>query len=644
MPLMLSAHAPAAPLPARPRAPRACAVCHARKVRCDVTERSPCLNCENSGAECSFRRSPTNETPEAGDVTVCLNCGLRVDEALEACSLCREPRAHFFQPLLFAAERRNLNNDIMYGTQNHSGYYSPPAPAHVEDMELQILNIRGAFRLPSWECCMEAISAFFMHIHPVMPIFNKTQLFAQLHDPLNPPPLLLLQSLLVAGLRVVPLSLRVFFQEFGKRDRDDISHELYRRAKALYDAQYEREPITLIQLLCLLSWYFDGPDDVTRNLFYWMRIAISLAQGFGFQRDILHSQLREQWEIKLWRKVWWVLFVRDRQVAVAFGRPIAIDLDDCDVPMISEADFEEDGAVTLSLQSRYFIEATKLAEIVGIVIKQQYSVRALHVYANNSLPIIQHCDFVLGNWVNQLPSELQFSLAPGHPSQTEYLPLWLHVQYHTILSLVHRTNLLHKLRGETLRSSNYPFKGIGLQLAYMVSILAQQLRVNRQLRVCPSNVCYTLFSAGMAIVQAANNRRVAPNVRKLLRGAFGNIVACCQDVAPIWGFGQLAYQVLLVLIQTEEETEESDNKRIKMDSPEMETPPSEMKFELDQNPEFNMLINEPPVDSMLVPSLLFPNWEGPPFDFADIEASSSLSAGESVSDSPEVPGNWLPFM
>jgi hypothetical protein len=45
---------------------------------------------------------------------------------------------------------------------------------------------------------------------------------------------------------------------------------------------------------------------------------------------------------RLWKRVWWTLFTRDRSVAVALGRPVMINTDDADVEMISEDDFIED--------------------------------------------------------------------------------------------------------------------------------------------------------------------------------------------------------------------------------------------------------------------------------------------------------------
>ncbi|KAG6040849.1 hypothetical protein E4U41_006891, partial [Claviceps citrina] len=40
--------------PKKTRAKHACRECHARRVRCNVTDRQPCANCAASGAACEI--------------------------------------------------------------------------------------------------------------------------------------------------------------------------------------------------------------------------------------------------------------------------------------------------------------------------------------------------------------------------------------------------------------------------------------------------------------------------------------------------------------------------------------------------------------------------------------------------------------
>ena len=38
------------------------------------------------------------------------------------------------------------------------------------------------------------------------------------------------------------------------------STTFYKRAKALYDANYEDDRVTLVQALVLMGWYWEGPE------------------------------------------------------------------------------------------------------------------------------------------------------------------------------------------------------------------------------------------------------------------------------------------------------------------------------------------------------------------------------------------------
>jgi hypothetical protein len=117
-------------------------------------------------------------------------------------------------------------------------------------------------------------------------------------DPKNPPSLLLLQAILLAGSRVCTNP--QLMDQTGSTVPAAMT--FYKRAKALYDANYEDDRVTIVQALVLMGWYWEGPEgqdttpstflflflmpflDVTRNVFYWTRVAIVVAQGSGMHR------------------------------------------------------------------------------------------------------------------------------------------------------------------------------------------------------------------------------------------------------------------------------------------------------------------------------------------------------------------------
>lgn len=124
--------------------------------------------------------------------------------------------------------------------------------------EIDILNRRGAFLLPPRMLCDELVEAFFKHIAPVVPVINRSRFMRSYRDPDNPPSLLLLQAILLAGSRVC--SNPALLDANGSTTPAAMT--FYKRAKALYDANYEDDRVTIVQSLLLMGWYWEGPEGM----------------------------------------------------------------------------------------------------------------------------------------------------------------------------------------------------------------------------------------------------------------------------------------------------------------------------------------------------------------------------------------------
>ncbi|KKY21905.1 putative cutinase transcription factor 1 alpha [Diplodia seriata] len=307
-----------------------------------------------------------------------------------------------------------------YGTTDVVHYPLPEnvrgAKARVnelDDMEINILHTRGAFLLPPRALCDELVDAFFKWVAPVVPVINRSRFMRQYRDPKNPPSLLLLQAILLAGSRVCTNP--QLMDSSGSTTPAAMT--FYKRAKALFDANYEDDRVTMVQALILMGWYWEGPEDVTKNVFYWSRVAIVVAQGSGMHRSVEGSQLSRS-DKRLWKRIWWTLFSRDRSVAVALGRPVAINPEDSDVEMISEDDFIEDEPDRPAeynpdpVHVQFFINYVKLCEIMGLVLSQQYSV-ASKFRRTNAIDLT-HSDMALADWLQHCPKEVYWEKSRHH--------------------------------------------------------------------------------------------------------------------------------------------------------------------------------------------------------------------------------------
>ena len=121
---------------------------------------------------------------------------------------------------------------------------------------------------------------------------------------------------------------------------------------------------------------------------------------------------------RLWKRIWWCLFTRDRSVAVALGRPVHINRDDSDVEMITEEDFIEDEGdnpaefIPDHVHVQFFLHYVKLCEIMGLVLSQQYSV-ASKAGRQNAINLT-HSDMALADWLLNCPKEVRWEKNHHH--------------------------------------------------------------------------------------------------------------------------------------------------------------------------------------------------------------------------------------
>ncbi|ODA78058.1 hypothetical protein RJ55_06661 [Drechmeria coniospora] len=112
---------------------------------------------------------------------------------------------------------------------------------------------------------------------------------------------------------------------------------MYQRAKALYDAGYEKDEITVIQSVFLMSHWFASFKD-QYGPWHWNGIAISLSQTLYLDHtDSYHYQTSRHTRPR-WRRLWWS--IRNREVWLSLGmeRPARITSGENGVPMPSLLD------------------------------------------------------------------------------------------------------------------------------------------------------------------------------------------------------------------------------------------------------------------------------------------------------------------
>ncbi|PTU20267.1 hypothetical protein P175DRAFT_0533260 [Aspergillus ochraceoroseus IBT 24754] len=563
--------------------------CHARKVRCDAASLGvPCTNCVAFSIECriptpkrkknqtksskdAVDSEETDEKPQSDekqegsvseggkDAFGYQNNRMAVD-GMPVTSLTETQAAHqasqngtyaqFMKPkfarapikeagrVAYLGESSNLSLLVQdrHGTTDVVHYPLPPnirgsraRLTDLDNLELDILHQRGAFLLPPKPLCDELVDAYFKWVAPVVPIVNRSRFMRQYRDPKNPPSLLLLQAILLAGSRVCTNPQLMD----ANGSTTPAAMTFYKRAKALYDANYEDDRITIVQALVLLGWYWEGPEDVTKNVFYWTRVAIVVAQGSGIHRSVETSQLSKP-DKRLWKRIWWTLFTRDRSVAVALGRPIGISTDDSDVGMLTEDDFVEDEVDIAaeyppdSVHVQFFLQYVKLCEIMGLVLSQQYSV-ASKSRRMNAMDLT-HSDMALADWLQNCPKEVCWQRQRHH-----FWAALLHANYYTTLCLLHRA---HMPPASSVPSSYrveemaYPSRTIAFQAAGMITSIIENLQAHKEIRYTPAFIVYSLFSA--LIMHVYQMRSSVPSVVATCQERINICTQALKDVSKVW--------------------------------------------------------------------------------------------------------------
>lgn len=445
----------------------------------------------------------------------------------------------------FLGESSNLTL-LVHDRQGASDVVHYPLPENVrgsrarltelDNIEIDILHQRGAFLLPPRQLCDELIEAYFKWVHPIVPVINRTRFMRQYRDPKNPPSLLLLQAVLLAGSRVCQN--QQLMDANGSTTPAALT--FYKRAKALYDANYEDDRVTIVQSLLLMGWYWEGPEDVTKNVFYWSRVAIIVAQGSGMHRSVEGSQLSDA-DKRLWKRIWWTLFTRDRSVAVALGRPCNINLEDCDVEMLTEEDFVEEepdnatGFAVDPIHVHFFLQYVKLCEIMGLVLSQQYSV-ASRGRRQNAIDLT-HSDMALADWLQNCPKMVYWEMPRHH-----FWSALLHSNYYTTLCLLHRAHMPPNTSSHQPKfpdESSYPSRTIAFQAAGMITSIIENLSAHDELRFCPAFVVYSLFSA--LIMHVYQMRSPVPSIQRVTHDRIRTCMNALKEVSKVWLVGKMVY-------------------------------------------------------------------------------------------------------
>ncbi|RKK27572.1 hypothetical protein BFJ67_g16053 [Fusarium oxysporum f. sp. cepae] len=254
-----------------------------------------------------------------------------------------------------------------------------------EDQEY--LRRKGAFVFPEARVRDSLVRAYFHYVHPFFPIID-VQDFLPKHESatLDRVSAHLLWSMYLAACNFL---VEDVVRAAGYATRKEMKRSIYRKAKALYDMQHEKDRTTLIQAVLLMGFYSSDTEDKT-GPWHWIGVAIGLSQTAGLHRNPHSTASRiPQHRQRLWRLIWWSCVHQDVWFSVGMGRPVRINLDDCDTQLPVAADLDALAVgVPDTLREKYlpagmpdlsklFVELINLAVIQSNILSTHYRARQI---------------------------------------------------------------------------------------------------------------------------------------------------------------------------------------------------------------------------------------------------------------------------
>ncbi|KOS42193.1 hypothetical protein ACN38_g6949 [Penicillium nordicum] len=224
----------------------------------------------------------------------------------------------------------------------------------------------------------------------------------------------------------------------GFNNRYQAKEVFYQRAKDIYDSGWETDTVIKLQSLFLLSFWRGSPTE-ERDVRFWLGAAISLAQKKGMHVMSKLSFLNTK-DQKLWKRIWWALYVRDQQTSAALGLPPRIRDEDCQIADLEAADFEESEPMgppeilrpPPKVHIAYVIGMAQLARLLREIVCSQY-LPGRSKLDNDARPILHQR---LVDWESLLPKEMQFQTPIRR--QAMFLVGMLHMAYNNLYILLYR--------------------------------------------------------------------------------------------------------------------------------------------------------------------------------------------------------------
>jgi Fungal specific transcription factor domain len=145
--------------------------------------------------------------------------------------------------------------------------------------QVNLLRERNLLYQLESSTCEKLLEVFFQWFNPAFPILDPSECMRKCRR--NELSLLILNAILMVTVNICDEDVLALV---GLGNRHEARAVFYHQAKALFDSDVEPDKINSVRAVFLLSFWWGGPND-EKDSWYWLGIAIGLAQSLGMHRS-----------------------------------------------------------------------------------------------------------------------------------------------------------------------------------------------------------------------------------------------------------------------------------------------------------------------------------------------------------------------
>lgn len=462
--------------------------------------------------------------------------------------------------------------------------YIRPLPAHIQAEDVEYLVKKGALTLPDEDLQCALLRAYIQYVAAFMPLLDLAPFYTAIAlrgEGAQPVSLILVQAVMFAGVAYVDLE---YLTSRGFTSRKSARKVFFDRVRLLYGLECETDRMSLLQALLLMTYWYEKPED-EKETWYWLGIALSLAQVLGLHRNPDNLEISPAAK-QLRKRAWWCCFMRDRLLALGLRRPIRLRAEDFTVPMLTVSDFESipfgddvvrwlgpmavmDDNVTKRTLSCACIELAKLCVHIGGILSTQYSILdnqnamgekglALMVVPKKAAETahdITQWEVVLTDWLRNLDPTCRYPGAQVSFTNERYVSkrllhlhlAMLHMIYFTTMTVLYRPRAFQSGIASSDEGTTQTIIEKVADAAMRITEIVHHLSTCNLLRFASTSSITAILSA--TLIHLVRLRSSQEDIRSLSIGRFYQCWYALQQLRDMYASADHAVWFLEAVIQ-----------------------------------------------------------------------------------------------